>query len=144
MMNISAERPNVLSSNHALPREKGSQQVRNITPPASRNQHLLLTDHARKKLDERAISADAIKIALTYADVCHDAGSRGCVRAIMSRRACAEALSDGVPAKTVDRAQGLHLVLSGVGSIITVYKRTSTRRRTSCQSRKRRGGWRKL
>jgi hypothetical protein len=115
--------------------------MKHINEHKELSQVVSLTQHAHGRLHERSIPGSAIKLLMTYADMRLPSCSSGCCIIMMSNAAIADALADGIPLKTVDRARGLQLVMNKNWEVVTAYKRDPNRRRLTNKSRRRVGAW---
>jgi hypothetical protein len=81
-----------------------------------------LTDHARRRLNARRIPLDAVDFVFRYG---RELPSRGAVLHVLGRRELELFRKDGV---NVDGYEGVHVVASEEGTVITAYKNRSPHR----------------
>ncbi len=76
----------------------------------------LFTSHARARMSSRAVGADEIDMVMAFGRAVH---TRGAVIYVMGHREVAWCRRRGI---SPDRCEGLHVVSSRDGAIITVYR----------------------
>jgi len=75
-----------------------------------------VSDHARLRMGQRGVSEEAVELALTYGRKIH---SRGAVFYVIGRKEISKLEDDMPEIATLD---GVQVIASSDGSVITVYK----------------------
>ena len=91
------------------------------TPAAAPGPGPALTDHAWQRMTSRGISSEAIRMALTYGRRLH---LRGALYHVVGRREIDRHRRHGLD---LSPAEGVHVVCSLDGRIVTVYRNRSLR-----------------
>jgi len=79
-----------------------------------------MSDHAMKRMYERSLSPELIRLALTYGEAVYDRGARVYRLGKKHVRRCNDSF--------LDEAEGVHAVCDTSGLIFTVYRSYSFRR----------------
>jgi hypothetical protein len=98
----------------------------------SSTSHIRLSRHAEARLQQRGITGEVADLVRAHADI-ELAVGRGCTELRLSDRAMLALLADGTPARLVDKARDVAVIVSEGETVLVTAMRVDRRRRRTAR-----------